>query len=159
MRKLKVFKENVVFSIILFLTVFLMIALVGCDRNPSTNMSSTITVPPRNFSAQKLELGKKVYETYCVDCHGVAGAGSENWRKRDASGKFPPPPLNGSGHTWHHPISVIKNQIYNGGMDSGGVMPAFGDKLNEQEIDAVISWIQSIWPQKVYNTWYEMQHQ
>jgi len=104
-------------------------------------------------------LGKQVYDKYCVGCHGLDGVGDKNWRKRDSNGMFPPPPLNGTGHSWHHPVGALKNQISDGGKDNGGAMPAFGDKISEQEIDAVIIWFQSIWPKKVYDAWYEMQHQ
>jgi len=116
-------------------------------------------VPERKYEPEKLALGNQVYDLHCKSCHGVGGEGNQNWRKRDANGKFPPPPLNGTGHTWHHPVSVLKGQIENGGIENGGTMPAFGDKLNEKEIEAVISWIQSKWPENVYNAWYEMQHQ
>lgn len=36
-------------------------------------------------------------------------------------------------------------------------MPAWGDKLSEQEIAAVVEWFQSRWPDPVYAAWYDMQ--
>lgn len=144
---------------IFLLLLLLGLAISACDQKPTADLSATPKIPQRNFSPQKLALGKQVYEKYCVKCHGKNAVGDAAWRKRDANGKFPPPPLNGSGHTWHHSISVLKAQIYNGGMDNGGSMPAFGDRLNEQEIESVIDWVQSIWPVEVYNAWYQMQHQ
>jgi len=141
------------------LGVIVAINLFACDQKPTAGVSSMPSVPPRNFAPEKLALGKKVFEKYCIECHGVNAVGTQNWKKRDSSGKFPPPPLNGSGHAWHHPRSVLKRQIYSGGVENGGSMPAFGDKLNEQEIDSVVDWIQSIWPENVYNAWYEIQHQ
>ena len=132
----------------------------GCEQKPAPEIvPKAIEVPPRNVAPEKLALGKSVYLKYCHTCHGDDGVGTKDWRKRDANGKFPPPPLNGNGHTWHHSISTLKNQIYNGGKEFGGEMPAFGDKLNEQEIESVILWIQSLWPEKTYQAWYEMQHQ
>jgi len=133
--------------------------VASCEQKDSAVAAKTIKVPDRNFSPEKLVLGKKVYEQYCRTCHGHNGEGTKEWKKRDANGNFPPPPLNGSGHTWHHSLTILKSQIFNGGKENGGVMPAFGDKLNEQEIESVLIWIQSIWPQKTYNAWYEIQHQ
>jgi len=133
--------------------------LSGCNQQTEPGIVSTSSVPARNFSIEKVTLGKKVYDKYCVGCHGLDGVGDKNWRKRDSNGMFPPPPLNGSGHSWHHPVGALKNQIVRGGKENGGAMPAFGDKLGDQEVDAVIIWIQSIWPKKIYEAWYEMQQQ
>lgn len=141
------------------LLIVSLIVLISCDQTPNTSMSSTGVVPKRNFPPEKLALGEQVYKTYCIRCHLEKGAGTADWRKRDANGKFPPPPLNGNGHTWHHSIRALKQQIHDGGIANGGSMPAMGDKLNEQEIESVILWIQSLWPEKIYNAWYEMQHQ
>ena len=38
-----------------------------------------------------------------------------------------------------------------------GRMPAWGQTLNDQQIDAVIDWLQSLWPEPVYTIWYERQ--
>lgn len=97
--------------------------------------------------------GTTIYEKNCLSCHGVAGSGTPNWRQRGEDGSFPPPPLNGTAHTWHHPLAILQRTIKQGGVPLGGKMPAFGDKLNDEEIDAVIAYIQSQWPEKVRQTW------
>ncbi len=32
-------------------------------------------------------------------------------------------------------------------------MPPFNDKLSSDEIDAVIAWFQSLWPDEIYRVW------
>jgi cytochrome c len=46
--------------------------------------------------------GKIIYESYCVSCHQVNLIGAENWKGVDEDGHRKAPPLNGTGHTWHH---------------------------------------------------------
>ena len=46
--------------------------------------------------------GKIIYESYCVSCHQVNLSGAENWKGLDDDGHRKAPPLNGTGHTWHH---------------------------------------------------------
>jgi mono/diheme cytochrome c family protein len=70
---------------------------------------------------------------------------------------FPPPPLDGTGHAWHHPVSWLKQMILDGSPAGQGKMPAWRGKLSEQEVEAVITWFQSLWPDRVYVAWYEMQ--
>ena len=36
-------------------------------------------------------------------------------------------------------------------------MPAWKGKLSEAEMAAIVAWFQSLWPQPVYDAWYEMQ--
>lgn len=113
--------------------------------------------PLRQLDAKQLALGKQVYQDYCALCHGGQAQGATNWRKRDADGHYPAPPLNGSGHAWHHSTEVLSSVINNGSAQGQGKMPAWNGKLSEQEIRAVIVWFQSTWPQPVYNAWFEMQ--
>ncbi len=37
----------------------------------------------------------------------------------------------------------------------GGGMPAWDGKLTNQQIDDVIVWIKSLWPDEVYDIWYK----
>ena len=45
------------------------------------------------------------------------------------------------------------------GSPGGGGMPPWDGKLTNQEIDDVIVWIKSLWPDDVYEVWYkEIEH-
>ena len=95
-------------------------------------------------------LGRVVYAENCASCHGVALEGQAKWRQRDADGYLPAPPHDETGHTWHHPDSYlflmtkygIENII---GKTYPNNMPAYGDKLTDEEILAVLSYIKSTW--------------
>lgn len=67
--------------------------------------------------------------------------------------KYPPPPLNGTGHDWHHPKAALVQVIQNGSPGAKGNMPAWKDKLNDQEIKDVVAWFQSLWPPEVRTVW------
>ncbi len=107
----------------------------------------------RWYSPETAAAGAKIYAANCMLCHGAKGAGDANWRRAGADGKFPPPPLNGTAHTWHHPLAALRRTIEQGGVSLGGAMPAFGGKLNAQERDAAIAYIQSLWSEKIYQEW------
>jgi len=102
-----------------------------------------------------LELGEKLYAQHCASCHGANLEGQPDWRKRLANGRFPAPPHDASGHTWHHPDEVLFAITKHGlvppyapaGYESD--MPAFGGKLSDQEIRAVLAYIESRWSPEV----------
>lgn len=131
-----------------------MILLAACDRpGPAPPLPTRVT------DRQTLSLGAQVYQTNCTRCHGAHAEGATNWQRPDAQGKYPPPPLNASGHAWHHPTDALKSFIKDGTGSSGGNMPAWRDKLGDQQIEAVIAWFQSLWPQEIYQAWAEMDAQ
>jgi len=70
-----------------------------------------------------------------------------------------PMPLNGTAHAWHHPLPVLRRTIQQGGARLGGRMPAFGDQLGTDEVDAVIAWFQSLWPSEIYAAWEQRNHE
>ena len=76
-----------------------------------------------------------------------------NWRKTLADGSYPPPPLNGTAHARHHPLSLLLRTIRKGGAQIGGKMPGFGKKLNEKEQLGSIAFFQSKWSDKTYQGW------
>lgn len=115
--------------------------------------------PERNIDARIYTQGQRLYRQHCAQCHGKHAEGDANWRQRDAEGAFPPPPLNGTGHTWHHPKHVLVEIIKNGTAASGGKMPAWKDKLSDAEIHAILSWISAQWPDEIYQAWYTNQQQ
>jgi len=99
--------------------------------------------------------GGKLFRKNCATCHGPLGQGRPGWYKPDRNGKYPPPPLNGTGHTWHHSAKILKEIIKNGTGKLGGNMPAWKDKLSDQEIDSILEWIKAQWPDNVYAAWRE----
>lgn len=135
----------------------IVILLAACDQNPSVSMSSTGQMPQRQYDQNVLAMGKQIYSENCAKCHGVNAEGATNWHKRNGDGTFPPPPLNGSGHAWHHSTAVLTDMILNGSKPGEGNMPAWKDKLSREQIDSVIQYFQSLWPDQVYAVWYEQQ--
>jgi len=121
------------------------------DNNKSVDPESVHTVLDAQISR-----GRQLYLKNCTVCHGINGEGSPDWRKRSADGTYPAPPLNGTGHAWHHPKKVLVNTIKNGTAKLGGKMPAWRDRLSDQDIDDIIVWFQSQWPDQIYEAWQRM---
>lgn len=108
---------------------------------------------PTNTSdpAELIAVGEQVYQANCATCHGAAGEGQPNWKSRGADGLYPAPPHDPSGHTWHHPDEQLLDIIRRGGQAVYGSeaspsgMPAWGDRLTEQDIEAVLAYIKTMW--------------
>ncbi len=143
----------------LFRLVFVLILLLlsACGERPEIGGMAVPEAPPRQADAAQLAMGEQVFTTHCAKCHGERAQGAANWRKADADGNYPPPPLDGSGHAWHHSREVLKGMIRDGSPQGEGNMPAWKGRLSEEQIDAAIAWFQSIWPKPVYDAWFEMQ--
>ena len=98
--------------------------------------------------------GKIIYENNCVSCHQVNLIGAENWEGLDEDGHRKAPPLNGMGHTWHHDDATLHNIIKYGlaklVKNYDGKMIAFGDKINDKQINSVLSYIKSHWEDEIY---------
>lgn len=99
----------------------------------------------------KIALGQKLYAQHCAACHGAQLEGQPAWRRRPPNGRMPAPPHDESGHTWHHPDAVLFG-ITKYGMvppyapkNYESDMPAFGGKLSDEEIRAVLAYIESHW--------------
>ncbi|RDD62051.1 c-type cytochrome [Ferruginivarius sediminum] len=104
--------------------------------------------------AALLATGERTYANNCVECHGPAGGGQPDWRQRKANGRMPAPPLNGTGHTWHHPDPHLYAVVSKGvaalapeGYQSD--MKGFGDKLSERETRAVIAYVKQWWAAEI----------
>ena len=107
----------------------------------------------RPDDAPIVQRGAVVYAQACANCHGASLEGQPNWQVRGPDGLLPAPPHDASGHTWHHPEQVLFDVTRNGlqrlaGPDYKTAMPAFADKLSDDDIIAVLSFIKSTWPAK-----------
>jgi len=99
---------------------------------------------------RQVALGQQVYTAQCARCHGVNLEGQPNWKQELPSGGRPAPPHDATGHTWHHPDTLLFDIIKHGGQASSpsdyqNNMPAFGGLLSDDEIWAVLAYIKSTW--------------
>ena len=110
--------------------------------------------PITRDSTLMIARGKIIYESNCVNCHQVNLVGAENWKGLDEDGHRKAPPLNGTGHTWHHDDASLHNIIKYGlakiVKSYDGKMLGFEDNLKDQDIDSVLAYIKSFWPDDVY---------
>ena len=98
--------------------------------------------------------GKTIYQNNCISCHQANLVGVENWKELDEDGHRKSPPLNGTGHTWHHDDATLHNIIKYGLVklvkNYQGKMLGFEDKLKDKDIDSVLTYIKSFWPDDMY---------
>jgi mono/diheme cytochrome c family protein len=77
--------------------------------------------------------GKKLYEKYCVVCHGVNGDGV----------LYSESALNNNVFVTGDHKKVVTVILY--GKEGAGSMPSWGQDLNDQEIAAVTTYIRQAW--------------
>lgn len=133
-----------------------LVAVILCTSLVSCTEPAPDTLPGRWYTAAQVGAGEPLYQSFCAQCHAADGSATEDWRTPDASGNYPPPPLNGTAHTWHHPLEVLDGTIARGGADVGGLMPGFAAILDEADRLAIIAWIQSLWSDDIYRRWEEI---
>jgi len=157
---------------IFFTCLSLVSVLLACDNNqvtiveqkaeqkakqkPSDVSSQTaLTVTNRVVDQKILEQGRTLFLKNCSPCHGKKAQGTTEWRKPGPDGQYLPPPLNGSAHTWHHSTDILLEVIKDGTVPEGN-MPSWEGKLSDNEIKSIISWIQTLWPDKVFKQWQQI---
>ncbi len=107
----------------------------------------------RWYSERQVSEGEQLFLQNCASCHGRNAESTPNWKQTDANGNYPPPPLNGTAHAWHHDLDLLRRTIREGGVKIGGQMPGFEGRLSAAEIDSVIAFFQSRWPDEIYQRW------
>lgn len=127
----------------------------GKDANERQSQTQQVQVVRHQDSAQ-IQRGYALFSQNCASCHGVNGQGAPNWSRPGVQGKDAAPPLNGTGHAWHHPMKALMTTIMYGTVRLGGAMPAWKDQLSEQDISDIVAWFQSQWPDEIYAVWQRM---
>lgn len=153
-------------------TLFLwlvMIVLSSCSPadkleitiTPSINLDEVISILPTISPTEvytyaqladntTLEIGNSIYEIHCASCHGFNGEGQfpDAPMQADNTGRIGAPPHNESGHSWHHADELLFEIIHDGGHASSDMfyeMPIFGETLSDDEINAVLAYIKTMW--------------
>lgn len=103
-------------------------------------------------NAAAVAQGRLIYTTRCASCHGSELQGEADWPQHRANGTLPASPLNANGQAWQQSDQQLFMIIQRGGQASAptgtiSAMPAFGDRLGDSDIWAVLSYIKSTWPE------------
>lgn len=142
----------------LYVIPLLPLLLAACQQEPTppaamaVAMTSTAAVP-HGLDPQRIARGAALYKAHCVACHGDRAQGAPDWSRKGPDGKYPPPPLDAQGHAWHHPMSMLVATVREGTLQKGGGMPPWKGVLQDEEIEAVLAYVQSLWPEETYKSW------
>ncbi|MDH5752942.1 MAG: cytochrome c [Deltaproteobacteria bacterium] len=96
--------------------------------------------------------GEQLYNRNCLNCHGPGAQGQVPARPNGGmnnDGTYIAPALNGTAHSWHHPPQMLFNIIKNGSPAKDSTMKGWAGKMSDQEINAVIAYFQSLWPEQI----------
>lgn len=107
---------------------------------PATEAPAQASFAPA--SEQQLAEGRRLYGTYCLDCHGA-----------DGKGKAPAyPPLAGNRAVTLSPAVNAIRIVLNGGFPPGTRgnprpygMPPYSHELNDAQVAAVLTYVRSSW--------------
>jgi mono/diheme cytochrome c family protein len=61
---------------------------------------ASFQILPRDDAA--VARGRVLYDATCAVCHGSNLEGEGDWQSPGPDGRYPAPPHDASGHTWHH---------------------------------------------------------
>ena len=126
------------------------LAVAACSSADGGSVTTSGDVASVDVEAQQ------IFAANCAVCHGANGQGQPDWHIPNDDGILPAPPLNGDGHTWHHPDGFLYRIVSQGGKIQEGPsipdfksgMPAFGGVLSHQEIIDVLTYVKSLWGDK-----------
>ncbi len=122
-----------------------------------SEQTSEHAISGRWYTVSQVSNGESLFDAQCASCHGPLASGlADDWRKTDSAGNYPPPPLNGTAHAWHHPLVMLEKTVAEGGAEYGGLMPGFSASLTRGERLATIAYFQSLWPADIYAKWQEI---
>lgn len=134
------------------ITALSLLIMTGCGaaamQAPVPAPQPSVVSPP--LDPRQVGQGRQLYVQNCARCHGQQAEGATNWQQPDARGDLPPPPHDDHGHTWRHPDAQLVAIIQDGLRDPFNktpelTMPAFRDRLSDEEIMAIVTYFKSLW--------------
>jgi len=99
-----------------------------------------------------VQRGQTLYSQYCAGCHGDNLEGQPGWQKKKALERRRAPPLDAAGKARRHSDKslFIMTKFGVHALEGMGTlnsdMPAFEGTLKDEEIVAVLSYVESTWP-------------
>lgn len=137
-----------------FVAILLAIIVCGCERKSAESSATSLQAPlgsDRPLSVESVMRGARLYQEHCAQCHGPEAQGHPDWQNPQVVAA---PPLDGTGNEWKRKrnelIAIVKKGMTR---NNEPVMPGWGERLSEQEIEDIVSWFQALWPMEVYDRW------
>jgi mono/diheme cytochrome c family protein len=114
-------------------------------------LSAVLAFARHHQKQAQIDRGTHIYNAECAGCHGTKLEGQPDWKHLNAAGRLPAPPLDGTGHGWRHSNAELFHMVKYSVLDQAGPdyqtnMPAFANKLSDDEIHSVLSFIRQQWP-------------
>jgi mono/diheme cytochrome c family protein len=106
----------------------------GCKQQQGSTNNGVKPTPSAAATPDVFAAARGTFAKDCQECHGVDGKGGP---VKLADGTRLRVPSLREGHALRHPNSEFVKQITQG----GDGMPAFKDKLNQQQVDEMINFI------------------
>lgn len=117
------------------------------------------------WASEDLAQGAALYAEHCASCHGAELEGAPDWRRQGPDGLYPAPPHDATGHTWHHGDRLLFDYTKLGGegalaalgiTDFESGMPGFAELLTDVQIQDILAFIKSTWPEQLRHHQEEM---
>ena len=151
--------KNIFYGIIIFISLVLLVWFQLKDPNMNSKMFNLIS--PANAKNIDIFKGMELYTKNCASCHMGNLAGNPDWKTGvDEDGQRLAPPLNGTGHTWHHSPNQLYQIIRYGykKFDPNYKGKMLGnEELSEDDVWSILDYIKSIWPEEIrtkYNSFF-----
>lgn len=139
--------------------------VTACDkREPQKTVPLPAAAPAeavkggQHFDPAHIDRGAQLFEQHCSVCHGPRGQGHPDWQT--PSDRFAAaPPLDGTGNDWKRSRAELAATIKNGVQlkDGTEVMPRWRGRMSDQEVEDIVTWLQSLWAPEVYDKWLKAQ--
>jgi len=123
-------------SALAFLTLSSVLLTAACGQQPVATNSDAKPTPAPSVSPDPSAAVRAIFARDCESCHGPEGKGG---RVKQEDGSTLRVPSLREGHALKHRDSDFVKQISRG----GDGMPAFKDKLSQQEMDDLIRFIRN----------------
>ena len=146
-------KNQRIMNTLIVLAVLAVVGWVGYSQ-----FAPETPLPPETLKA--IAQGQELFGKNCAACHGKEAEGENRAHFRGGrkdDGGYWAPALNGYAHTWHHPPQMLFSIIKDGSPAEGSPMKGWKDKMTDEEIRAVLTYLRSIWPKSIRDK-YEQNH-
>lgn len=126
-----------------------LLSLFGCSREGDQAAA-------RHFDDAALAQGATLYQQHCAQCHGPEAQGHPDWNTPSHGSFAAAPPLDGTGNDGGRSKQQLVATIQQGVSRNGvPVMPAWQGRLEDEDVESVLQWLQSLWPAEVYARWHK----